>query len=48
MALRKANNRFRERFHLVEEDFKSRNLDMKDAGIDALEASWQAAKKKLS
>ncbi len=48
MALRQANNRFKERFHLVEEDFKSRNLDMKDAGIDALEASWQAAKKKLS
>jgi tetrapyrrole methylase family protein/MazG family protein len=48
MALRKANNRFRDRFHLVEEDFKSRDTDMKDAGIDALEASWQAAKKKLS
>ncbi len=48
MALRKANNRFRDRFHLVEEDFKSRNVKMKDAGIDSLEASWQNAKKRLS
>jgi len=48
MALRQANQRFRNRFHLVEEDFKSRNANMKDVGIDALEASWQAAKKKLS
>jgi len=48
MALRKANNRFRDRFHLVEEDFKTRNVEMKDAGIDALEASWQEAKKRLS
>lgn len=48
MALRQANNRFRDRFHLVEEDFKARNVKMKDAGIEALEASWQEAKKKLS
>ena len=48
MALRQANNRFRDRFHLVEEDFKSRNVSMKDAGIEALEASWQKAKKRLS
>jgi MazG family protein len=48
MALRKANKRFRDRFHLVEEDFKSRGTDMKDVGIDALEASWQKAKKRLS
>lgn len=48
MALRQANKRFRDRFHLVEEDFKSRDADMKDAGIDALETSWQSAKKKLS
>ncbi len=48
MALRQANKRFRDRFHLVEEDFKSRDVPMKDAGIEALEVSWQAAKKKLS
>jgi len=48
MALRQANKRFSDRFHLVEKDFKSRNVRMKDAGIDALEASWQAAKKELS
>ena len=48
MALRQANNRFRDRFHLVEEDFKTRNVKMKDADIEALEASWQEAKRKLS
>ena len=48
MALRQANKRFRDRFHLVEEDFQSRNVEMKDADIEALEASWQAAKRKLS
>ncbi|MEN8005558.1 MAG: nucleoside triphosphate pyrophosphohydrolase [Candidatus Krumholzibacteriota bacterium] len=48
MALRQANKRFRARFHLVEEDFNARNIEMKDAGIEALEASWQEAKKKLS
>jgi len=48
MALRQANQRFRDRFHLVEEDFKARNVDMKDAGIDALEESWQEAKRRLS
>jgi MazG family protein len=48
MALRQANKRFRDRFHLVEEDFKAQNVDMKEAGIEALEDSWQAAKKRLS
>jgi len=48
MALRQANNRFRARFHLVEEDFKSRGADMKEAGIAELEASWQKAKRRLS
>ena len=48
MALRQANNRFRDRFHLVEEDFKTRGVDMKDAGIEALESSWQDAKRRLS
>ena len=48
IALRKANQRFRDRFHLVETDFASRDQKMKGAGIDALEESWQAAKKKLA
>jgi len=48
MVLRQANNRFRDRFHLVEEDFKSRGVRIKDAGIEALEKSWQKAKKRLS
>ncbi len=44
MALRRANTRFRSRFHLVEDDFRARGLDMKAVDIDALEASWQKAK----
>jgi tetrapyrrole methylase family protein/MazG family protein len=48
MALRQANDRFRDRFHLVEEDFKTRGVDMKNVGIEALEASWQKAKRRLS
>ncbi len=48
MALRQANRRFRDRFHLVEADFKQRGQAMKDADIDELEASWQEAKKKLA
>jgi tetrapyrrole methylase family protein/MazG family protein len=47
MALRKANRRFRDRFQLVEEAYRSRGEDMRDADIEELEASWQAAKKKL-
>ena len=48
MALRKANRRFRDRFHLVEEDFTTRSADLKEASIDELEASWQEAKRRLS
>ncbi len=47
MALRKANNRFRSRFHLVEDEFLNSNKSMQDAPIEELEASWQRAKKKL-
>lgn len=48
MALRQANNRFRDRFHLVEADFNSRQEEMKNASLDELEASWQKAKEELS
>ncbi len=48
MALRQANNRFRSRFHLVEEDYFQRDETMADAPIDELEASWQRAKQKLA
>ncbi len=47
MALRKANRRFRDRFHLVEEDFKSRGRDLADAPLAEMESSWQKAKKAL-
>lgn len=44
LALRRANTRFRRRFHLVENEFRGGEPTMKDAGIDALEAAWQRAK----
>ena len=47
MALRRANGRFRDRFHLVEADFKARGVEMSDVELDALEASWQQAKRRL-
>jgi MazG family protein len=48
MALRRANGRFRDRFHLVEKEFKEKNVSLKSASIDALEASWQRAKRTLA
>ena len=48
MALRQANNRFRSRFHLVEDEFRNEGQEMKDASIEELEASWQRAKKILA
>ena len=47
MALRKANRRFRDRFHLVEADFSGREKAMNEASLEELEASWQQAKRKL-
>jgi tetrapyrrole methylase family protein/MazG family protein len=47
MALRQANRRFRDRFHLVEADFRARGQAMSGVSIDELEASWQAAKRRL-
>lgn len=47
MALRRANGRFRDRFHLVEADFKKRDVAMTDVELDELEASWQQAKRIL-
>jgi tetrapyrrole methylase family protein/MazG family protein len=47
MALRSANKRFRDRFHLVEEEFRNGDRPLKDASLDELEASWQKAKRQL-
>lgn len=47
MALRRANTRFRSRFHLVEADFRARGVPMNEAELTELESSWQAAKVKL-
>ncbi len=48
MALRQANNRFRERFHLVEQDYRKTGRPLKGAPIEELEASWQKAKQQLA
>ncbi len=47
MALRRANRRFRDRFQLVERDFRERGRELRSATIDELEASWQEAKRRL-
>lgn len=48
MALRRANLRFRDRFHLVEDDFRLRGSEMATAELADLEASWQEAKTLLN
>ncbi|MBU2502661.1 nucleoside triphosphate pyrophosphohydrolase [bacterium] len=48
MALRRANRRFRDRFHLVERDFRERGRELPAATIDEMEASWQQAKRRLA
>jgi len=45
VALRKANRRFRARFHQVEAAFGNDPAAMRAAGLDAMEAAWQAAKR---
>ena len=47
LALRRANRRFRDRFHLVEEEFRDEERSLKEADIAELEASWQRAKRRL-
>jgi tetrapyrrole methylase family protein/MazG family protein len=44
VALRKANARFRRRFHHVEALFGNDRQAMQDAGLDGLEDAWQQAK----
>ena len=44
VALRRANERFRARFHAVEAAFGNDPQAMREAGLDALEAAWQRAK----
>ena len=48
VALRRANRRFRARFHLVERTFADADCDLADADIDALEDAWQQAKAELA
>lgn len=46
VALRKANGRFRGRFHHVESVFDNDRQAMRSAGLDRLEAAWQEAKRR--
>ncbi len=48
MALRKANNRFRDRFQLIEAEFHDQQRRMEDSSLADLEAAWERAKRKLS
>jgi len=43
-ALRRANTKFRRRFGAVEEIARTRNVDLKDLDLDALDALWNEAK----
>ena len=47
IALRRANARFRARFHAIEAVFGHDPQAMREAGIDALEAAWQRAKQRI-
>jgi MazG family protein len=44
LALRKANTRFRRRFHLVEDAFRTADRPLRGAPLADLEAAWQRAK----
>ena len=46
VALRRTNGRFRSRFHGVEAAFGNDRDTLKGAGLDALEAAWQQAKRR--
>lgn len=43
-ALRGTNTKFRRRFNYIEENIKANNERLEDAGLDRMEALWQAAK----
>lgn len=44
-ALREANQRFRRRFHSIEEAARQQNRPLDDLSIDEMEALWQQAKR---
>ncbi|GGA85432.1 nucleoside triphosphate pyrophosphohydrolase [Brucella endophytica] len=44
-ALRATNEKFRSRFHFIEESLKVRNRSLDEASLEEMEALWQAAKK---
>jgi len=43
-ALRRANDKFAERFHALEREFASRNQPLSEATLDEMEAEWQRVK----
>ncbi|WP_420962132.1 nucleoside triphosphate pyrophosphohydrolase [Brucella sp. IR073] len=44
-ALRATNEKFRSRFHFIEESLKAQERSLDDASLEEMEALWQAAKK---
>ncbi len=46
--LTKANEKFIRRFHAVEEKMKAEGVDLKDAGLERLDAAWDAVKEEES
>lgn len=47
LALRKANNKFCNRFKLMEESFKAMNQELRDQTLDRMEQEWQSVKERL-
>lgn len=47
MALRAANNKFKDRFHYIEDSLTSDNRSLNDASLPEMEAIWQQAKTAL-
>ena len=43
-ALRAANRKFERRFGFIEASLAARGVDLKDAGLETMEALWTAAK----
>ncbi|NCQ34370.1 nucleoside triphosphate pyrophosphohydrolase [bacterium] len=48
MAMRRVNNRFRDRFHLVEQEFSAPQRPLAQASLEEMEAAWRRAKLALA
>ncbi len=46
IALKRANQKFIERFNYIEKNLKEKGIDMEKASLDEMEALWEEAKRK--